>query len=100
MARVSGIATVKGSRAMLGLECEGGPCTGTLKLTMRVRQGKRAKSVVIARAPFRLDEGESRTLGTKLSGLAVRTLAAGRTLRASAAGVGVDSRMIRLKRAV
>jgi hypothetical protein len=100
MARVSGTATVKGGRAMLGLKCEGGPCTGTLKLTMRVRKGARAaRSVVIARAAFSLEEGEDRTLGTKLSGVAVRTLAADRALRVSAAGVGIASRTIGLKRA-
>lgn len=97
MARVSPTATVKGGKAAIRLSCSGGPCQGTLKLTMRVRRGKRAMSVVIARAPFGLQDGEAKTLRVKLSSAAARMPSTAAALRAQATGPGLTGSAVKLK---
>ena len=97
IARVSGVATVKGGKASFRLSCVGGPCRGTLKLKMRVRNGKSFKSLVVARAPFDLVAGAVKALKLRLSAVAIRELGAGRAPKATVGGAGVVGTTVKLK---
>jgi hypothetical protein len=96
-AKASGSATVSAGKAALKLTCSGGPCKGTLQLTAKVRQGKKAKSLVIGKASFSLADGASTTLKVKLSGPAKQELAKGKALKAKLAGTGIAASAVMLK---
>jgi hypothetical protein len=68
VAKAAALAKVKSGRARVKLSCSGGPCTGTLKLTAKVKRGPgRRKTTLIGKAPFSLAAGASRTIKVKLS---------------------------------
>lgn len=96
VAHVVGAATVKGGKALLKLRCSGGPCRGSLKLTMRVRQGRGFKKLVVAKGPIGLDAGAVGSLKVKLAGVAIRELNGSAVPRATASGTGVARTAIRL----
>ena len=96
-AKAAATATVKSGKAELKLTCAGGPCKGTIELTAKVKQGKKAKSLVIGKAPFSLAAGATATLKVKLSGPAKSELAKGKALKAKTSGAGVSASTVKLK---
>lgn len=101
VARAVGAVRVKRGRALLKLRCTGGPCQGSLKLTMRVRQGRGFKKLVVAKAPFALGAGAVGSLKLKLAGVAIKELGAAPVRRkATVGGMGISSATIKLKPAV
>lgn len=90
-------AKVSGRKAALKLTCGGGPCRGTLKLTAKLRQGKRVKRVTIGSASFSLASGASKTVAVKISAAAKKQLVRDRTLKATLGGTGIAGSTIRLK---
>lgn len=96
-ARAAGAAQVKAGKAALKLTCSGGPCKGTLKLKAKVKQGKKAKTLVIGQASFKLAEDASKTLKVKLSAPAKRELGKGRTIKAKLSGTGIAASTVKLK---
>jgi hypothetical protein len=97
LARAAASAAFKSGKAQLKLTCSGGPCKGTIKLTAKVKQGGRAKSLVIGKASFGLAEGTTKTLKVKLSGPARTELGKGRTLKAKTSGTGVTASTVKVK---
>ena len=98
-ARVAGKATVKSGKALLKVTCSGGPCKGQLKLTAKIKQGKKTKNLTIGKATFSLASGATSTLKVKLSGPAKQELAKGKTIKAKVSGTGVVSSTVKLKNA-
>jgi hypothetical protein len=96
-AKAAATASVSGGKAALKLTCSGGACKGTLKLTAKVKQGKKTKNVVIGKASFSLAAGASKTIKVKLSGPAKQELAKGKTLKAKLSGTGITSSTVKLK---
>jgi hypothetical protein len=96
-AKAAGTASVKSGKASLKLTCSGGPCKGTLKLTAKVKQGKKIKSLVIGKASFSLADGASTTLKVKLSGPAKQELGKGKTLKAKVGGTDITASTVKLK---
>jgi hypothetical protein len=98
-ARAAATATVKSGKAALKLSCSGGPCSGSLTLSAKVKQGKKSKTLVIAKASFSLAAGATTTLQVKLSGPAKQELAKGRTIKAKLGGTGIAAATVKLKTA-
>ncbi len=96
-AKAAASAPVSGGKAALKLSCSGGACKGTLKLTAKVKQGKKTKNVVIGKASFGLATGASTTLSVKLSGPAKQELAKGKTVKAKLSGTGITASTVKLK---
>ncbi len=96
-ASAAGTATVKAGKAALKLSCSGGPCSGSLALTAKVKQGKKTKNLVVGRASFSLAAGATATLGVKLSGPAKQELAKGKAIKAKLGGTGIAARTVKLK---
>lgn len=96
-ASAAATAKVKAGKALVKLSCSGGPCNGTLKLTAKVTQGSKRKSVMIGKGPFGLAAGASKTLKVKLSAAAIRELKKAGTLKAKASGTSFVPRSIKLK---
>jgi hypothetical protein len=96
-AKAAATAKVKSGNARVKLICAGGPCNGTLKLTAKVLQGAKRKSVTIGKSPFSVADGAAKTVKVKLSTSAVRELAKARTLRARAGGPDVLAGFVKLK---
>jgi hypothetical protein len=96
-AKAAATASVSGGKAALKLTCSGGTCKGTLKLTAKVKQGKKKKNVVIGQASFSLAAGASTTLKVKLSGAAKKELNKGKTLKAKLSGTGITGSTVKLK---
>ena len=94
-------AIVKGNVAMLKLTCTGGgTCTGTLKLTARVRHGRRTTNVTVGTARFTIAVGKSATIHVRLTGRG-RSLvgrAGRRGLRVKLSGRGVKGRTLVLRK--
>ena len=99
VAKVAGSATVSGGKAALKISCSGGPCKGSLKLTAKIKQGKKTKNLTIGKASFSLASGATGTLKVKLSGPAKQELAKGKTIKAKVSGTGVTSSTVKLKNA-
>jgi hypothetical protein len=95
-ASAAGKAAVKAGKAALKLSCAGGPCSGSLTLTAKVKQGKKTKSLVVGRASFSLAAGASTTLNVKLSGPAKQELAKGKAVKAQLGGSGIAARTVKL----
>jgi len=111
--KVSPKATVKRGRAPLRLTCTGGgPCKGTVKLTAKIKKCKkgkkckqckkgrkcrRSRKVVIAKVPFNLATGASKTVKVKLSRAVMKELKKRKKLKARAAGPGVISSKVKVK---
>jgi hypothetical protein len=96
-AKASASATVKSGKAALKLTCTGGPCKGSLKLTAKVKQGTKTKTLVIGKASFSIASGASTTLKVKLSGPAKTELAKGKVLKAKVGGTGIAASTVKLK---
>jgi hypothetical protein len=96
-AQPSSSAPYKAGKAAITLACAGGPCSGTLQLTARIKLGKKLKNAVIGRASFNLSAGASVLLKVQLSGPAKRELAKGKTLKAKVTGTGVASFTVKIK---
>jgi hypothetical protein len=96
-ARAAATAKVKSGKAQVKLSCSGGPCSGTLKLTAKVRQGGKRKSVQIGKSPFSLGEGAKKTLKVKLSSAAMRELKKAGSLKAKASGAALVAGSVKLK---
>lgn len=95
--RAAATAKVKSGKAQVKLSCSGGPCSGTLKLTAKVKQGAKRKSVQIGKSPFSLGEGAKKTLKVKLSSAALRELKKAGSLKAKASGAALVSGSVKLK---
>ncbi len=96
-AKAAATATVKSGKAALKLTCSGGPCKGSFQLKAKVKQGKKAKTLVIGKGSFSLASGASTTLKVKLSGPAKQELAKGKTIKAKLGGTGIQSSTVKLK---
>ena len=96
-AKAAATAAVKSGKAQLKLTCSGGPCKGTLKLTAKVKQGNKTKSLTIGKASFSIAEGATATLKVKLSGPAKQELAKGKTLKAKTSGTGLTASTVKIK---
>jgi hypothetical protein len=96
-AKAAASAKFKSGKAELKLSCTGGPCKGTLKLTAKVKQGGKAKNLLIGKASFSIPEGATKTLKVKLSGPARTELGKGRTLKAKTSGTGVTASTVKVK---
>jgi hypothetical protein len=96
-AKAGAIAKVKAGKAQVKLTCAGGPCNGTLKLTAKLLQGGKRKSLTIGRGSFSIAEGAATTLKVKLSASAVRELAKAHSLKARAGGSDVIAGPVKLK---
>ena len=95
MARVvKRVALVRGGRALLDLRCAGGPCKGGLKLTARLKMGK--KSLVIGKRSFTLSPGARATVQVRLSASAKREVAARGRLAVEVMGGGVFRATVKL----
>ena len=95
-------ASVKGNVAMLKLTCTGAAaCSGTLKLLVPVRHGKRTTNVTVGTARFSIAVGKSTTLHVRLTakGRSLLGKADKRGLRVKLAGSGVKARTLVLKTA-
>jgi hypothetical protein len=93
-------ATVKGNVAMLKLTCTGGgPCSGTLKLVARVRQGKRTTTVTVGTARYSIARTKSATIRVPLTakGRSLLGKAGKRGLKVTLSGSGVKGRTLTLK---
>jgi Divergent InlB B-repeat domain len=99
-AKAAGVAKVKGGKAALKLSCRGGPCNGRLKLTAKLKQGGKLKTLTIGQASFKLAKGTSKTLAVKLSGPAKQELRRAGTLKAKLNGSGIAASTLKLKPAV
>lgn len=97
MARAAGSALVSGRHAALKLICSGGPCRGALKLTTKVRQGRKVKALAIGTASFSLPAGSSETLTVKLSAAAKNELDRSGVLKATLSGTGIAGSTVKLK---
>jgi Carboxypeptidase regulatory-like domain len=95
-------AIVKGNVAMLKLTCNGGgPCSGTLKLLARVRQGKRTTTVTVGTARYSIARTKSATIRVPLTakGRSLLGKAGKRGLKVTLSGSGVKGRTLVLKAA-
>jgi hypothetical protein len=81
--------TVKNGMAPLELSCKGGACSGKLKLTAKIKHGKKTKKMVIGQASFSLGAGESKTVNVKLAAAAKKLLNEGEIVKATLSGPGV-----------
>jgi hypothetical protein len=79
-------AIVSGGKTIIELRCSGGPCNGKLRLTARVKQGKKAKNMVIGQASYKIAAGDSVTLEVKLSGPADKLIKQGNTIEVKLSG--------------
>jgi hypothetical protein len=101
-AKAAGTAQVKGNKAALKLTCTGGgACKGSLKLTAKVKQGrKKNNNEVIGKASFSIATGKSKTIKIKITNGQVRKdLAKGQTVKAKLKGSGIKPRTVKLKSA-
>jgi hypothetical protein len=96
-AKAAATAKVKSGKAELKLTCKGGPCKGTVKLTAKVKQGKKTKNLVIGQASFSIAAGASATVKVKLSGPAKTELGKGKTLKAKTSGTGLTASTVKVK---
>jgi len=98
VAKVAPSAKVKSGKAQLKLTCTGeGACKGSLKLSAKLKQGGKTKSLVIAKGSFSLAKGQKATLKLKLSAPAKQALAKNRSLKAKVKGSGVLASTVKLK---
>jgi hypothetical protein len=97
MAKAAATARVKSGKAQVKLSCSGGPCSGTLKLTAKVKQGGKRKSVQIGKSPFSLVADNSKTIKVKLSSAALRELKKAGSLKAKASGAALVAGSVKLK---
>jgi hypothetical protein len=95
-ATAAATAAVKSGKAALKLSCAGGPCSGSLTLTAKVKQGTKTKTLVVGKASFSLASGASATINVKLSGPVKQELVTGKTVKAKLAGTGVAARTVKL----
>ncbi len=71
-------AQVKGGTAQLNVSCPGpGSCKGTIKLTAKVKVGKKAKTIVLGTASYEIPAGSSTVVKVKLSAAAKKRLKKG-----------------------
>ena len=88
-AKVAPSAAVSGGTAALSISCSGGgACKGTLKLTAKIKQGGKTKTVVIGTASYDIAAGQSQTIKVKLSGAAKKLLKEGKAIKAKLSGPG------------
>ncbi len=96
-AEVAPTATVKAGKAPLSVSCPGpGACKGTIKLTAKVKIGKKTKTIVVGSASYDIAAGQSATVEVALSRKAWKLLKKG-SLKVRASGPGIDG-TLRLKR--
>ena len=95
-AEVAATAMVKAGKAQLSVSCPGpGACRGTIKLTAKVKIGKKTKTVVVGLASYEIPAGQSATVEVALTKKAKKLLEKG-SLKARARGPGIDG-TLRLK---
>jgi hypothetical protein len=93
-------ASVKGNVAMLKLTCTGAAaCSGTLKLLVPVRHGKRTTNITAGTARFSIAVGKSATIRVRLTakGRSLVGKAGKRGLKVKLSGSGVKGRTLVLK---
>jgi hypothetical protein len=93
---------VKGNIATLKLTCTGAAaCSGTLKLVVPVRHGKRTTNVTAGTARFSIAVGKSATIHVRLTakGRSLLGKAGKRGLKVTLSGSGVKGRTLVLKTA-
>jgi hypothetical protein len=75
---ITAAAPVKGGKAQLSVSCPGpGACKGTIKLTAKIKVGKKIKTVVIGTATYEIPAGSSQVVKVKLSAAAKKRLKKG-----------------------
>ncbi|HEX3240950.1 MAG TPA: hypothetical protein VHR18_12565 [Solirubrobacterales bacterium] len=88
--KVATPVVVSGGKAPLKISCKGsGPCSGTVKLTAKIKQGKKMKNVVIGKASYNVEAGKSKTIKVKLNGAAKKLLNEGKSITAKLSGPGM-----------
>ncbi len=96
IAKVAPTATVKAGKAPLNVSCPGpGTCRGTIKLTAKVKIGKKTKTIVVGSASYEIPAGQVATVEVTLTRKARKLLKKG-GLRVRARGPGIDG-TLRLK---
>ncbi|HWM64715.1 MAG TPA: hypothetical protein VNP96_12095 [Solirubrobacterales bacterium] len=94
MASAPATATVQGSAAAIAIACQGGPCSGTVRIFAKVK----GKSRQIGKAAYSIPAGESKTIRVKINNAQVkRLLGKGHTVKVKLEGPGFKSRTLRLK---
>gem|GEM_PF-2397713 len=96
---VGGVRVRHGS-AFVKLSCQGGPCKGSLSLTVRVRIHGHAKVRSIGGASFTIAAGDRATIAVRLNGLGRKLLAAAgrRGVKVTLTGKGIAPRSLVLKK--
>ncbi len=87
---------VKKGKLQLTVVCKGLPesvCRGTLKLTVKVKQGKKSKTVTVATVSYSLGVGQSKTFTLKLSSTVTKLLKKAHHLKAAVTGPGVNGKL-------
>ncbi len=98
VAKAASAASVSANKAALKLSCSGGACSGSLKLTAKLKQGKKTKTLTIAKGSFSLVDGAAKTLTVTITnGAAKQELNKGKTLKAKLSGSGIEPSTVKLK---
>jgi Divergent InlB B-repeat domain len=96
----STIIAPTGKAAPLELTCTGNsptPCSGELKLTAKIKHGKKTVSQTIAQTPCDIPTGDTRTITIKLNNTATKLLTTNKTLTATLTGPNNLNHTIKLK---
>jgi hypothetical protein len=92
-------ASYRGGKALLTVTCEGnGPCSGTVKLSAKLKIGKKLKTVTIGKeTSYSVDAGGVATVAVKIvNGQAKKVLNQGKTISAKLLGEGLKG-SVRIK---
>jgi phosphodiesterase/alkaline phosphatase D-like protein len=97
-AKAASSASVSANKASLKLTCTGGACKGSFKLTAKLKQGKKTKTLTIGKGSFSLAAGAAKTLTVSITnGAAKQELGKGKTLKAKLSGTGITASTVKLK---
>ncbi|HTR74158.1 MAG TPA: IPT/TIG domain-containing protein [Solirubrobacterales bacterium] len=97
-AEAASSATVSGGSASLRISCSGGHCKGSFKLTAKVKQGKKTKTVVIGKTSYNVAAGKSKTVKVKITNSQIKKdLNNGKTVKAQLSGSGIKTSTVTLK---
>ncbi|MGH2902093.1 MAG: TolB family protein [Solirubrobacteraceae bacterium] len=94
----AGSAIVSGGKASLKLTCSSvGACSGTIKLTIKVKHGHKTKTIVIGHAKYTIASGKSKTIKVKLDKAGMTLLRHHKKLNAKLTGKAITNRTIKLR---
>lgn len=98
MAKAASTAQVSGNKVEVELSCSGGACSGSLELSVKLRQGRKTKMLVIGGESFRIAAGKSKTIKVKITnGQVKKLLKEGKTVKMIVSGTGIKSGNVKLK---